>query len=518
MQNIVSIDTEITLYTGMSEREFAQANMFQHMKENGYCVTPTDDGYTFKEWNFFKTGSKDEKMTVSGDTFPGVILYELLASVQKNATEKICTEPSEIQKKAYKYLKFVLNAMYAAQENNIKLPNSGPIGIIVAANGSVLFLPETMLNRSVAMKSQNDAATCVESWRQLVLSLTEAFSFSVATMLYTIISGQKAFTAQTQEKITEDFLDENFIPLEYVCSAKEEITSLIDSGLKGKNKYRPTLKKLISKLPDTLEEIYEPIKNNAAEKLEKFTTKLNSRIKRTRFIRKNITPISLGAITLVLILGFALSLVKNAQERANTIGLTAIQTVESYYSAMNHLNTEEFEACVTKEAGESMIDIITSLYVIGKVQSAYGESQGYVTPAQWMLSNNKANDFVFGLTHLKIDGEIADSSAKWMHTLNKDVPGGKVGDKEEFVVTYYLFTSEGEEGLKIYYHEDKVYTEFLKDRWQVVEVVQQAEELPFKMEPFLVDFENNDTEKYEWFPTPDELKKAEEEIKEKYGF
>lgn len=523
MNKIIETGSRIILHTAMTDREFAQANMMQHMKAEGYVAKEADGGsFEFSKW-FFEDTATDEsgEFSLSGPGFSGITAYQILKEVEDacNDTE-ICTKPNQTQLDAWKKIFRIIKAMKAAELEHITLPDSGAIGIIYAEDGSILFLPELLVTRSIAMRSQKEAAEYTESWRQPILPIEQMPSFSAAVMIYTIITGRRPYNADSPEALTEDFLDCYFVPAEYVCSISKENAEILDTALKGKIKFRPSLKRLLGIFGEDIAVVYLPeTKTAKKEAKDKADAKLVSRIKRSRYIRRHFTQIAIAVLSVVIAAVITISIVNTELSRPTTKGLTSVQVVESFYTSLHHLETVDLEECITKDAGKQIKNIATNLYVTSKMQSAYNQGLSFLTPAQWILKGTPDRSSIYGITHLKINGAESSTNADWLEN-NQKIPLADVekGAAESFNVEYYVVMTEDPENITILEYKDSVELTFLKDKWIITKLERNGIESKCNRAKFIQDLSEDKTESYPWFPSQQDFDTAKAEIAAQAAF
>jgi hypothetical protein len=362
------------------------------------------------------------------------------------------------------------------------------------------------------MRSQKEAVEYVENWRQPILPIEQISSYSAAVMIYTIITGKRPLTAETPEQLTENFLDSFFIPAEYLCTISKENAEILTNALKGKIKFRPTLKRLLSIFGEDLSAIYmEETKTANSEIKEKFYSNQVKQIKKIRFFKKHFTQISVSCIAVVLIAIVTIYMVNTELERPTTKGLTSLQVVESFYSAFNHLDTIALDECFSKKSGKQIKNAIATIYVTGKMQSVYNRGHGFLTPAQWIV-NASPESSVYGITHLKINGNTTIASADWFKNNQKNPLEIENGKTEHFDIEYYLIFTEQPEIISISTYKDSLELTFIKNKWLITTLDRSSTTENCNKSKFFEDLANNNTESYKWFPSEEELKIGEAEL------
>ena len=517
MSGIIETGSRIILHTAMTDREFAQANMMQHMKADGYVAKETDGGsFEFSKWCFEDTAADTNgEFTLSGPGFSGTTAYQILKEVEDACKDtEICTKPNQTQLEAWSKIFRIIKAMKAAELEHITLPNCGAIGIIYADDGSILFLPELLVTRSIAMRSQSEAAEYTESWRQPILPIEQMSSFSAAVMIYTILTGRRPFKEDSPEALTEDFLDNFFVPTEYLCSISKENAETLNTALKGKIKFRPSLKRLLSIFKEDISEVYLPETKTAKKEVkDTVSAKLIAKTKRYRYIKHHFTQISFVVLAIVLVAGITISLVNSELNRPTTKGLTSVQVVESFYTSLNRLETVKIEECTSKSAGKQINNIAANLYVTNKMQAAYNRGMKYYTPAQWISEGTPDRSSIYGITRLKINGVGSTANADWLeNNLKIPLEGVEPGATENFAVEYYIVMTEDPETLTVIEYKDSVALTFVKDKWIITKLERDGISYDYDKAQFIQDLSENKTDNYPWYPTQEEFEAAKAEL------
>ncbi len=530
MQQIITTDRKLVLHTGMSDREFAQANMMQHMKANGYLATIENGNtenpeYSFSPWTFEQTALEGENFNIEGPAFNGTTMFDLFSEIEsENAEKSICHCALQASQKHWKKILAVLKAMVQAQAQGIKLPNVGAIGILIDENNNILFLPEILLSRSVAIISQADAINYAESWRMPLLPEKEIFSFTAAVMVYCAICGQRPFMGQQNlDDLTQDFLDRKFLPVQYNAGIKPELAQMLNNALSGKINFRPTVKRMLELLPDNLQDVFvqpEQAKDATEEARAKNSSKIEKSVKRIRFFRKNFNAIAVSSLAVIGIAAFAISIVNGNLSKPQTRGLTPVQVAECFYTGINRLDADFVDSTTTKKGGKKVSDMVSSLFVVGKMQNAYGQSLGYLPPAEWMnigdYGKTLEQNQVFGITQLKINGSAANSSASWFETADRNEETGVEGETIEIKAHYFQLSSLEESNFEIEEFSDVLTLTYQKKRWLISDVNRSSTQVPVDAKAFYQDFYSGNTAKYPWFPTDKELETGKADLKERF--
>ena len=238
----------IEIDSGLNEQDFARSRSGQYMSETGFLCTPepnapnvSNEAVSFRVDDFRFTGTrlgKNGTVILCAPSFAGNCLLSLIqnalsAHADSAAGNNVGADSAAAQKKA-------LQAIYAAStaaeyllKQNKNFVNCGPAGIIVSENGSVLFLPPTLFERSMLSRSGNERAFLYGSWLAPISDTGASLRFTVAACAYAVMSGKRPFEQEDEEKRGEDYLDNNFIPLAYLIAAENDKTKALLQMLDG---------------------------------------------------------------------------------------------------------------------------------------------------------------------------------------------------------------------------------------------------------------------------------------------
>ena len=314
--------------------------------------------------------------------------------------------------------------------------------------------------------------------------------------------------------MADDFLDSFYLPAEYLCTISKENAEILNTALKGKIKFRPSLKRLLSIFKEDISEVYLPETKTAKKEVkDTVNAKLIAKTKRYRYIKHHFTQISFAVLAIVLVAGITISLVNSELNRPTTKGLTSVQVVESFYTSLNRLETVKIEECISKSAGKQITNIAANLYVTNKMQAAYNRGMKYYTPAQWIAEGTPDRSSIYGITQLKINGIESTANADWLEN-NLKIPLEDVepGAAENFSVEYYIVMTEDPETLTAIKYKDSVALTFVKDKWIITKLERDGISYDYDKAQFIQDLSENKTDSYPWYPTQKEFEAAKAEL------
>lgn len=120
------------------------------------------------------------------------------------------------------------------------------------------------------------------------------------------------------------------------------------------------------------------------DSVEKREYKRSSPLRRRLFFRRNRLRFIIGGISLAIV-AFLLSILGNIFFRElPTDGLPPEDVARLFYESRNSLDHETLEACLHGATGSSLVDEITTLFVIHRVRMGYEQKQTFVPASQWL--------------------------------------------------------------------------------------------------------------------------------------
>ncbi len=530
-------DDSIVIDTGLSTREAAQAKLMQFLTEPGYIATIDDGGavsftaYTFTDSHEdIAKGRKNSSVFISGPAYDGIPLMELL-----NGDSADDSDGAARLEKARVAVEKICKITEASFEQEIKLPNNGPLGTLVGADGSILFLPPSIFNR--ALDSRGDSAYSLYEgcWKNTALTEKDCLRFTAAAYAYAVYSGKSPFTQKDSQLRAADFYDKNFVKLSWFCKLEADGADKNGGTGTGDKAFTDTFAKIEQNLSCSAPEMETKKKRRGKNSSKKVTipsvaiTELpafgkrvitdftavpayeaqQKKLKRVRFLRKNGTLINVGVVAFVLLCIFIASRIHDYRNRPTTLGLEPVEVVQMFYNGFDTLDTLEFDATRTDGAGNGISNMIATVFVTAKMRESYEAKQTF-TPSQWLNIRNPQNIDVFGITQLKIQEE----------------PEKAADDVRYFKTHYYILQTQNYQML-VTEETDELMVSYKKDRWLVSSFVSEEKELEVNNDEFLKDLmtvvpENSSytpedvldalADKYEWLPTLNEAKKGYEQL------
>ncbi len=532
-QSIVTIGKNgLTLNTGLSSRQFANAKMGQYVTEPGIFVSTQNGEYTTEEFRFTDTqtilNAKSDNVVLINDSIQGKTLLEV---IEKSETSKVPEALNQLS-----------NIIEWSFSQNIEISNCGPLGTIVTEKG-FLFLPFELFERSLLAQNKEDTSLFYGCWTNTALSHIDSWRFTLSTYYYTGITKQKPYPETDREKRAEDYFDNNFIPLHLLVKVDDSLSIAVNKNLSLTSTAHQSIKpiKQKSKAQTLASHILETgAKNNTntfssplpistfeiteakSEERELFKQKKAKELRKKRFFRKYKTVIAVCALITIFIGFVAGSIIQSNLSKPTTEGMTESQVVQTFYSALNTLDSATLDSCGDSSAIGNYSNMVSTLFVSGKMREAYEKTVPFLPPAQWIGTDNPTELSTFGLTNLVIQQQGLS-----LHSPKK-------GDSAHFTVTFYTIINQGEDYYEITESFDTLTLAYGRKHWQITELISNTQQIYIDNAKFIEDviitrelIKEDSTielheqgmlltetlrETYPWLPTEQEVKASVELI------
>jgi hypothetical protein len=478
--------------TGLDAQAFAQAKMAQFITQNGLLVFPNGKTERWKAVGVYESPSQDGKagtMIVWGPSFPGESLDSLIrTSVEDNSKKDAALDAIRYWLRAQAFL-----------EDGIDI-YPGAAGILMVSSttdpnfpkGTILFPPERLVKRTIEA-SGDDEVLHAQQWVHPDLKGKDSISFSVAAMAYTVFSGTIPFSSEQALKdgdvLRQDMREGVFVPLRLISPGIDtELSNAIASAMeplkpKGEIKIRPAPDIIKSLLGDPgsrdtaswFTPVGEEEKLKINNELEQYRKKKDFKVKTRRFVIRNTAIIAVCVIAVISIALMVRGYFQRQAEKPNTIGMTPVEVVTTYYGSFETLDHEMMEACIYGKNAKLDTDMILNLFVLTRTQMAYDPMQGQVSAREWLEYGSPQTYLtVFGVTDLVLrpmggnesQGEvIIEARYKlWM-------PGSFLGDKDDIPPDTVLLSDDyvppPPQSLS---YIDRLTLSLVKDAWRITTI------------------------------------------------
>lgn len=511
-------DEKLELDMGMSQRDFAKARLLPLLEEEGLvvCLEKKASGENLFSWKFSEVVQRGDTIKIVGEHFQGKSLFELLplgeVASQLNVEARI------------NLLKAVFHAMEVVLEKRSDFQFAGPLQIILSSAidpERILFLPPTLLQRAIESRNPKEQALMLGYFQNPLFQgkkeVAKALAFSQSVYLYLSLSGRLPFPEEKKEQRMIDCRDRNFLPLELlVAGASEEVAAAINNNLQlgsidtnrgkfsiqeeikdtGQEKTKSVEPVLLGRLLSGLsaKNIVGPASQAEISELQQrrqnYQLQQEKKLNRRRFIRKNSTPIKIGAVAVLLVLiAFGIGL-KDRQNELVATGLTPPQVCQVLYTALSEQNLIMAKTVCRGKETEEFQDRLSSFFVSNRMRTGMNPTSVSMTPDQWLLYLNQEQKshseaalqpqrdvWIYGLTNfnLQIENERI-SQLPFYPPQRKDKAKPVEGSSKapvEAKATYTIVYSNGLDSLQIQNYEDHLVLEYIKDAWQVVSIKQE---------------------------------------------
>ena len=533
----------IVIDTGLSTREAAQAKLMQFLMEPGYIAAVSAHGavsfepYTFTEsFEDIAKGRKNSSVFIRGPAYDGIPLMELLETSNSADSGTDTSSDASRLEKARLAVEKICKITEASFEQEIKLPNNGPLGTIVGTDGTILFLPPSIFNRALDSRGDITYSFYEGCWKNTALTEKDCLRFTAAAYAYAVYSGMPPFTQKDSQLRAADFYDKNFKKLSWICTVEAGDAESGDNSDAGSKKlFAETFANIEQNLSCSAPEMETKKKRRgksskkivtipsvAITELPPFTKRVitdsaavpayeaqQKRLKRVRFMRKNGTWIKVGIVAFVLLCIFVASRIRDYMNRPTTLGLEPAEVVEMFYDGFDQLNITVFDATRTDGAGDGISNMIATFFVTAKMRESYEGKYTY-TPSQWFNIKNPHTVDIYGISQLTIEEDTRKATDNVRH----------------FKAHYYLISTENYMVI-VSEVNDELVLSFDEDRWLVSFFVSQEKDLDLGTDNFYDDLQtliqpnsnykpadvlNALSDKYEWLPTLKETEKGYEQL------
>ncbi len=488
-QNIITINENgLTLNTGLSSRQFANAKMGQYVTEPGIIVSIQNGEISTAEFRFLDTqtipNGKADTVVLSNNSVKGKTLLEI---IDDNNTVT-----------SLKTLENLYTIIEWSFSQNIELPNCGPLGTIVTENG-ILFLPFELFERSILSQTKETTSVLYGCWTNTALNHIDSWRFTLSTYLYTCISGQKPYPETDREKRVEDYFDNNFIPLNLLIQVNEDLSQAINHNLSLTNKAHQSIKpqKQKSRVSSLASNILDTTKTGEANSLpiplplhsltiqkastqilleqEHFKIKKTKELSKKRFFRKYKTLVAVVGVIVVFVGIFTVSIIQSNLSRPTTEGMTEAQVVQTFYNAVNTLDSMLLDSTGVSSAIGDYSTMVSTIFVSAKMREAYERVEPFLPPAQWIGTDDPTSLFVYGLSNVLIE------------QLSSTHETPQEGDTATFTVSFNTIVNQGLENYEISQSIDTLTLTYGRKHWQITELVSNTEQVPVDSATFIED-------------------------------
>lgn len=305
--------------------------------------------------------------------------------------------------------------------------------VLFPDQGGVLFLPPEIMREIRGLRPFEKNREVFEAVNHPDLMDEAASCFSVATLLYRVITGRLPFTGQTPEEIHEQARSLQVpSPVLEVPEISPEVSSLVMAGLGRLKGAQPSLRQWRDALSAWQGQgQYRELSAEERARLVRESSSVREgserRFRQREFWRRHWKLIAVVTAAVIVVGAGLGSVLSNVFAPRPTRGFDAGKVVESFYLGMNGFDHATMEACVVNGAGRQEITEATNLYVITRVTTAY-EGKPNIVPADgWDRDGRPALDplvTVYGVTGLILTQEQGEPQPVFRVDYEKWTPAG----------------------------------------------------------------------------------------------
>ncbi len=357
MGKIVTLENdEIRLCTNLTESAFGKTHAKNGaLTQEGYLF----DGKNIKIWTFdevrsFDVEGRDERIVFYCGKNPLSENAKSLASYFEN--------DGEHSEDCFKAAISVINAFTFVANTQNTLPQIGAGGIFVDLSSSsptILFMPEELFKYSCNGLSKEDYLLNHTGWINQTIHDLPSLCFTRATIAYKLLTGHFPYPATDTTERNSDILDRKFLPLELcINGVNKTLATQINRALKlnsnvvnipGK-KQKGKASEELTPTPEfpveLMKEAWELSKrtkkendNNFTEKVAKFTRIQDSNIKIKRNVRRNLSLILGGLVSVLVLVSVVVNTINSNLDEYTSTGLTSTQTIQAFYMGVKAKDT-----------------------------------------------------------------------------------------------------------------------------------------------------------------------------------
>jgi hypothetical protein len=240
---------------------------------------------------------------------------------------------------------------------------------------------------------------------------SRGLSYSLAAMLYRLITGEYPFAAESIEESRRRARELRLAPL-YLTrpEVREEVSAAVMDGLGRGTGKPPTLERWAALLRDweaggLFRKLPEAEARALAARARREQELASRAYRRGVFWQRHWKTVLIVAAIAAAVGIFSGTVLRNLLAPRSTVGLSPREVVESFYRSANSLDHERMQDCVAGRAGKQLIDQVIHVYVVSRVNLGY-EGRSLIRSAEeWDRAGRPAvtpPDSVFGVTDLAI--------------------------------------------------------------------------------------------------------------------
>lgn len=358
-----------------------------------------------------------------------------------------------------KLLLELTNALHIIKDKKFPVRQFNINSIFRTDDGKILFFPPLLMDYLNSHRSGKDSLKMIDPWNNPKLGGNKGRAFTIATLVYKLITGEQPFNGKSEEEILKSIETKNYkSPLLFHPGLKKEILDLLVLSFKGE----ATLiqwKILLSSWIDN-DFINPSLTDAEKENITRLEIKKEKKrilnIKIVEFFHKNKNRLLAGLTGALLLAAVLQAPISKYLAPPVTLGMSQREVIDLYYDCFRTMNTEILEDCITNKAGKGDINEISTIFVTSKVRSSYEGTSGLLQPDQWIQDGRlplKPGVQIWGITDMKIkrlsDDSFEASYLKWQPKAIDDPEDMTLWIPEGYIIKDFLHLSLIDDAWKI---------------------------------------------------------------------
>jgi hypothetical protein len=303
--------------------------------------------------------------------------------------------------------------------------------VIFCDNGDVLFLPPAVMREIRDLTAFALTRDTYETLNHPDLDGEPRASFSIAVMLYGLITGRYPFTGESPEEIHERARKLDVVPPDgFAPALAPEISAAVMEGLGRQGSGLVSLEEWGRRLSAwqamELFRAVSPAQEKKALLAAGSRRAGSEKVYRRRvFWEKHWKTAAITAAAAVILAALLGSILGNVLKPRITRGYPPQKVVETFYDSMNSLDHEAMQASVIGTAGQEELNKVTTLYVISRVTQGYEGKSSVLSAAEWDRQGRPklaGSQSLFGVTGLSVTQEEGEPMPVFQAAYDKWTP------------------------------------------------------------------------------------------------
>lgn len=559
--NIVKIsENSLALSTGMPLDSFAKTNMDSLLKEKNLLVHVTKNGITTEDYFFDGTRSfEDDTAFFEGKSIKGSLISELLEKQEFSGEDRLSLVNFS------RAVDFILREKdFYDNRDAFSLSGGGiVIGSDTSSQTSTILFINSKIFDLCASNHKEEYARIEGKFVYKGLDYPSSLIFTRAVVAYKALANHFPFDSEDTTKRQEDIYDGAFIPLSlWNPQIDEKLAESIEAALsvklrqvilagkrsitdsKAERKRQKTIEKALSFDTQKFEKHLEKARDenssdsDLTEKRERFVSTTKKYLSVKRFLRRNKNRILAGLAAVIVVSWFVSGFMKQNAKLLSTKGLTSTQTVHAFYTQIHRADVPNLQETIKGKEMKDLFAKISGYYVSAKQRLEISPDNGILSPAKWFFYTKNSRSWMFGITHLKIDGEGFRAESDYPRKKDKKAPiseeNGQILKKGDKIThtAQYNFVRQAEAKFYIERITDTITLKWTGKQWKIIKVDGKSKIDSIKSKDFIEEYyslkESSSqpdvrsaiatmNEKYDWLPDEKDMIDAASFLASEYG-